>query len=211
MNDLSSRLKAIDWPRYQSRYGLCFKEAEIKYMARIVAKNGNDDLHNLIITRCLFSTLLSSYILNRQDTWVHINIDSIFDRDIVAASIEIDVDDLLDHMFTIFKDPGTGRWWIIQSYLRRYTTIVEPINVRDLISTIQRWTTDGVKSIEWERFFHAPMKSTNRCHPHVYICRRYNTEDINTFESEIDRKFNDMVSNPWTYLSEEPYRTLALR
>ncbi len=201
----------------QGRYALCYKEEDVKDMIQNTRQKTIDHWRQLMDTRCLFSASLASFILNRHDQWTHTSIDRILGQGVMAASIEIDVTDILDHIFIVFKDPdqgyagnGKSRWWIIQSYINRYTATIEPIDIEDLVATIQRWMVQGVKSDEWQHFFHAPMPSTNRCHPHVYTINRYIGQDIQSAINVVEERLQSMLSSPGNYLQIEPYKTLAL-
>lgn len=202
-----SFLRSIDWPTYQGRYGLGFKEEDVKDMILHTRNKTVEHFRELLDTRCLFSASLASFILNRQDLWIHTTVDHVLDPNVVAASIEIDVNDIFDHMFVIFRN--SNQWWIVQSYVNLYTARIEPINVQDLVSTIKRWMVQGVKDQEWQRFFHAPMKATNRAHPHVYVIRRFIEQDMKTAIDTVDDRIQALISSPGSYLQQEPYKTLA--
>lgn len=172
-------LLTLNWPRYMTLYAVAYETSDVD-MNMQTAKNDCPRLQRILRTRCLFSTNLTGFILNRTDDWLKMTLSHLMSNTqrYKAINIEIDVERYLDHMFILVYTDGA--WYIVQSYINRYSTRVEPINIGIFLNTLLRWTKSGVKNSEWRHYFHADMPSTRRAIPHIYGVTRLISQDVST-------------------------------
>lgn len=211
-------LRSIDWPTYQVLFGFGYEKNEVDACIRM-APPDNACLVSLQLlrTRCLFSTILATFMLNRRETWrgasIH-ELEHMFQfsshkPEIVAISIEIDVTARLDHMFTLLyvgptKESPSG-WYIIQSYVMKYHTVIEPIDAKELIYEISRWKKHGTDPSSWERFFHAQLPSTNKAKPHLYVAKEIHIDDLMISQSTIKKRIQKLLDDKDSYINKEEY------
>lgn len=219
--DIISFLRSIDWPSCQVLFAFGYESAEIDAcIEMVVSGNVCEESLHLLHTRCLFSTTLASFILNRQETWRRMDIEKLDhsfqtlgdDMGLMAISIEIDVTSDLDHMFTLLytgpsKESPSG-WYIIQSYVMEYSAIIEPINAKELISNIFMWNKYGTDPSIWKKYFHADLDSTNRANPHIYVTDKIHTDDINTALETIKARVQSLINDDRSYINGEKYECI---
>lgn len=206
--DVISLLSNLDWPKLQVLYGLGFLKEDIDQTLLMARKRCSDALH-LVQTRCLFSTFLAEFLLSDGQTWQEIDLSRITSHslnNIKAFSIEIDVTQRLDHMFVLAK--LDDNWYIIQSYVNKYYAIVEPVDIVDLLTTIQRWRVNGVNSTEWRKFFHEDMPSNNKAVPHVYIATHIAPNMISKRIKTIVNRVNALLQAQSSFIHQNEYRCI---
>lgn len=213
--DIVSYLRSLDWSALQVLFGLGFDRQNIDETIEMARQKCQKAL-TLLQTRCLFSTNLSAHLLNNRDEWWGTDLStlatSIGLSHVKAINIEIDVTSRLDHMFVLAnlgptQESPTG-WYLIQSYVNQYHTIIEPVDALKLIQTIQRWRVQGVNPDEWRYYFHADMPSTNRAIPHVYTVKEIYLSDVIKNVNNIYKRVSDLLSNPDSYIQNGKYLCL---
>lgn len=206
---LQEYLSSLDWAKYSLRYAVTYMPSHV--LDTRDTSNGCSQYHLYVRTRCLFSTYLAQYMLNRRDKWKEISLSqSIRDIDsIMAMNIEIDVTDYVDHMFMVALIDG--EWFIIQSYIGIYPCIIEKVNILDLLDTIDRWGRRGVSRDEWHSLFHAwiPRRMNGiRTTPYIYATDRIFPNDAMKTEGEIDHRLVSELSDSESYMHEEEFQCL---
>lgn len=213
--NVATYLRSLDWPTLQVLFGLGLSKQDLDdtiYMAREKCEKAI----MLLQTRCLFSTNLAAYLLNNVDTWKGTDLSTVSTQQglsqVKGINIEIDVTSRLDHMFVLAylgksEESPTG-WYIIQSYVNQYETIVEPIDALQFIQTVQRWRTRGVNPDEWKYYFHADMPSTNRALPHVYVAHRIFTDNLPKTVNSIHSRVQQLLNIPNSYLHDDEYQCI---
>jgi len=200
-----SYLASLDWPSLQVLFGIGYCKKDVDdtlYMANEICQEALMLLH----TRCLFSTNLAAHLLNSRDNWKAIDLNDINLNTVKAINIEIDVTSRLDHMFVLANIDG--KWYIIQSYVTKYTTIIEPINIEEFLSTIRKWRMNGVNPLEWKKYFHANMPSMNRALPHIYAVDKIYTNDIQNNVNAIVNTVNTLYKDKNSYIHDDTYKCI---
>lgn len=203
-------LRSLDWPTLQVLFGIGFTRNDVDDTIEMATRRCEKAL-DLLHTRCLFSTNLSAYLLNHHDYWPHIDLSELLTGEglanVKAINIEIDVTARLDHMF-VLVNLGESQWYIIQSYVNQYTTMIEPVDIQRLLTTIQRWRVNGVNPSEWRYYFHADMPSTNQALPHVYVARRVFPSNLQSSVSHIYKKVNRLLNDDTSYIHNAEYQCI---
>lgn len=203
MNSLSI-LDNLDWGKYQTLFAFTHENKDL-YETIDMAQRECKDATLFLSTRCILSTKLAGFLLNREDEWREVDFQYVYQNQslqgIEAINIEIDVTDRLDHMFMLFK--MDGQWYILQSYVTKYEAFLDPVDIDEILSAIYRWTIYGVNPQEWEYFFHVPIPSTNIAVPTVYIAENIYPDQVESGIQEIENildmifsKRNSFVHNP---------------
>lgn len=213
--DVAAYLRTLNWSSLQVLFGLGFERQNVDDTIDMAEKRCEHVL-TLLHTRCLFSTNLSAHLLNNVDEWWGTDLITLVTAQgisrVKAINIEIDVTTYLDHMFVLVylgksTESPTG-WYIIQSYVNQYETVVEPINALELIQVIQRWRSQGVNPVEWKHYFHADMPSTNLANPHVYTVNNIFVDNIRENVGNISRRVQDLLNDPRSYLHDAKYKCI---
>lgn len=160
MNDLLRILESIDWERYQILRAIAYDREDVYETISMTPGACSQKAKNLLKTRCLLSNELARFILDRRNTWQWLTTNTVDLQRHTAISVEIDVTERLDHMFVLVNvamPDMAPDWYIIQSYIGRYTTIMEDIDASALIHDIRRWEQNGVDPHEWQQWFHASL------------------------------------------------------
>lgn len=213
--EAANYLRSLDWSTLQVLFGLGFARQDVDDTIEMATRRCEKAL-TLMQTRCLFSTNLCAYLLNNVDDWPAVDLSQLTSEEglsqVKAINIEIDVTSRLDHMFILAylgrsQESPTG-WYIIQSYVNQYRTIVEPIDALALIQTIQRWRTEGVDPNEWQYYFHANMPSNNVAIPHVYFAKRVFTQNLPNVVNNIYNRVRHLWNKSDSYLHNPRYRCI---
>lgn len=171
MGDLLQILEDIDWSRYQILRTIAYDMDDMHETVSMTPGACSPKAQRLLQTRCLLSNELARFILDRRNPWSSITTSTIDLNLYTAISIEIDVTRHLDHMFILLNvaRPGMApEWYIIQSYIGKYPTIMETIDAEALLNDMRRWEQYGVDPHEWHQWFHAMLPVT-KPYPKVYI------------------------------------------
>lgn len=198
-------LTSLDWPRYTMMYAIGMMPEHV-----LDTKDESpscDTYIKYVRTRCLFSTYLAQYMINREDPWPAIPLPRTLNG-IKAMNIEIDVDEHIDHMFMLVNLDG---WYIIQSYIGLYTCIIEKVDIHQLMKAIRRWETDGVSIDEWYQWFHARIPSRMegiRTRSHVYATNRIRWSNVMDGTDLIDARIDRLMANRGSYIHSDDFTCL---
>lgn len=200
-------LNGIDWARDTIFYALSYEKQNVDDTI-IMANNQCRHVIELLYTRCLFSTNFTGFILNRRDRWKHLSISSLKNNihSYKAINIELDVTDRLDHMFILVN--LENKWYIIESYVNKYGTIIEPINIDEFIRDLVSWVEYGVNPVQWKKYFHADIPSRNRAIPHIYVTDRIIMDDLYKSVSTVENRLQSLINDKNSYIHDPKYECI---
>lgn len=213
--DVITYLQSIDWPILHILFGLGYIRSHIDETIDMSPVYCINALH-FVKTRCLISNTLCRYLVNNRDTWKSTDIMTLYTTyglsKVKAINIEIDVTPTIDHMFILLYTGPTNEspsgWYIVQSYIGRYTTIVEPIDAQQLIHTIRRWKSSGVNPVEWKKYFHVDIIASNPVTTHIYTTDRIYIQEIPNRVSSIYTRINKLLNDKDSYIHHNRYRCM---
>jgi hypothetical protein len=213
--EIISYMRSLDWPKLQVLYGIGYDREVIDETIEMSPVHCASASH-LVQTRCLISNTLCRYLVNSKDIWKSTDLITLYTKDglsrVKAIGIEIDVTPAIDHMFVLIYVGPTAEspsgWYIVQSYINRYSTIIEPIDALQLIRTIRRWRSSGVDPSEWKRYFHADITATDIAVPHTYVIDRLHIDSMPNMVQSIYDRINSLLSSRSSYIYDGRYQCL---